>query len=207
MRWIASLLLMLVLAGCCCQRSCSSRGFWEKRVLVEPLSKAMITYAVKLKNEKGLRFEDSNIFYDEHVDVIRMVFSTQAIIELKEARELLVDVVENLIKIINEDPLTASQFEFGEMTSDNVELYISFESYFTEYVDQEYIAWISLFEGISRFYAGLIKYPYNDYWHARTEPYYKSVEFVTYQREAESAYEISYPPKKGLTPVYDVLIQ
>lgn len=195
----------LVLTGCL--QKFQGSGFWEKKVDVEPISRAIINYAVKLKHEKGLRFEDSQVFYGDFVEGIRIIFSTQAILELKETRQLIVDVMEELLRIFNENPAIASQLECGEISANQIDLYISFESYFVEYVDQEYMAWAFVHDGITRFYSGTIKYPYNDYWHARTEPYYKSLEFVTFEREAESSYDVVFPPKKGQGTVYDVLIE
>lgn len=200
-------ILILLSTATSCVRVIPEIGYWDQKVDVEPMSRTLITYANELRHELGLRFEDSNIYYDEFVKGVRIIFSTQAILELKEAREVVVDVVEGLLKRMNADPVIASQFECGFMSVDQVELYISFESYFNEYVDQEYIGWVSLIDGITRFYAGIIKDPYIDFWHARTEPYSKSLQFVTFEREAESAYEAAHPANEGPGPAYDVLIE
>lgn len=204
--FVFSILILLSLVTSCV-KEIPELGYWDQKVDVEPMSRTLIAYANELRHELGLRFEDSNIYYDEFVKGVRIIFSTQAILELKETRELVVDVVEGLLKRMNADPVISSQFECGFMSADQVELYISFESYFNEYVDQEYIGWVSLIDGITRFYAGIIKDPYLDFWHARTEPYSKSLQFVTFEREAETAYEAAHPPNQGPGPAYDVLIE
>lgn len=209
---IISFILILILASCGCPSvpncaAVASRGPWAKTVDVEPISAEIINYAVKLRHEFGLRFEDSKIYYDEFVNQIRIIFSTQAIIELKEARELTVDVMEGLLERLNSNPAIASQFEFGEVSADQIELYIAFESYFNTYVDQEYIGWVSVYDGLAHYYSATLKYPYGDYWHGRTEPYFKSLEFVTYERQSESAYDTFYTPNEGTGPAYDILIE
>jgi len=204
---IFCLIMILSLTGCSLFRRQEIFRFWERKADDQAISRVLITYANELRHELGLRFEDSTLYYKDYVDGIRIIFSTQAIIELKEARELIVDIIEGLLDRINSDPFISSQFENGYASADQIELYVSFESYFNEYVDQEYIGWVSVIDGISRFYAGLIKYPYNDYWHARTELYQKSLQFVIFDREAESAYEAAHPAKQGPGPAYDVLIE
>lgn len=213
MRFLA-FFFIVILSSCGCPgiptKKCLDpveRGLWVKTVDVEPISAELINYAVKLRHEFGLRFEDSNIYYDEFVDRIRIIFSTQAILELKEGRELAVDVMEGLLERLNSNGAIASQFEFGEVLPEHIELYLAFESYFNTYVDQEYIGWISIYDGLAHYYSATLKYPYSDYWHGRTEPYYKSLEYVTYEREAESAYDTFYTPNEGTGPAYDILIE
>lgn len=203
---ILSFVLITALSGCCIFRV-PTYGFWEKRVDVEPISRAVITYANKMRVEKSLRFEDSQVFYSDYAEVIRIIFSTQLILELKEVRELVVDLVEGLLQELNSDPIITTQFQAGMVRPENIELYIGFESYFCEYVDQMYMGWVSMYEGIVRFYSAILKDFRKDYWLDRTEPYYKSRQFVIYDREARASYNVANPPRKEQLPVYDALIQ
>ncbi len=203
---ILSLVLITALSSCGILRV-PTYGFWEKRVDVEPISRAVITYANKMRVEKSLRFEDSQIFYSDYAEVIRIIFSTQLILELKETRELVVDLVEGLLQELNSDPIITTQFQAGMVRPENIELYIGFESYFCEYVDQMNMGWVSMYDGIVRFYSATLKDFRKDYWHDRTEPYYKSRQFVIYDREAKASYNAINPPGKEQLPVYDALIQ
>ncbi|MGK5594580.1 MAG: hypothetical protein ACSNEK_04395 [Parachlamydiaceae bacterium] len=203
---ILSLVLMAALTSCCVFKI-PTYSFWEKKVDVEPISRAVITYANKMRVEKSLRFEDSQVFYSDYAEVIRIIFSTQLILELNGARELVVDLVEGLLQELNSDPIITTQFQAGMVRPENIELYIGFESYFCEYVDQMYMGWVSMYDGIVRFYASILKDFRKDFWNDRTEPYYKSRQFVLYDREAKAAYDAANPRRKEELPVYDALIQ
>lgn len=203
---LPSLMIAAVFTSCCVFKL-PSYGFWDKRIDVEPMSRVVITYANKMRVEKSLRFEDSQVFYSDYAEVIRIIFSTQLILELKESRELVVDLVEGLLKELNSDPIITAQFQAGMVRPENIELYIGFESYFNEYVDQMYMGWISMYEGVVRFYSAILKDFRKDFWFNRCEPYYKSVQFVTYDREARAGYDAANPPRKEQLPVYDALIE
>lgn len=200
-------LLIVVLATSCCIFQLPSYSFWDRRIETEQMSRVVITYANKMRVEKALRFEDSQIFYSDYAEVIRIIFSTQLILELKETRELIVDLVEGLLKELNNDPIITTQFQAGMVKPENIELYIGFESYFNEYVDQMYMGWISMIDGIVRYYAGILKDFRKDFWYNRCEPYYKSVQFVTFDREARAGYDAANAPRKEQIPVYDALIE
>lgn len=207
LRIFLPVLLIAALSTSCAAFRLPSYGFWDKRIETEQMSRVVITYANKMRVEKALRFEDSQIFYSDYAEVIRIIFSTQLILELRETRELIVDLVEGLLKELNSDPLITSQFQAGMVRPENIELYIGFESYFNEYVDQMYMGWVSMYEGIVRYYAAILKDFRKDFWYNRCEPYYKSVQFVTYDREARAGYDAANSPRKEQVPVYDALIE
>ncbi|KAF3362621.1 hypothetical protein PHSC3_000860 [Chlamydiales bacterium STE3] len=200
-------IFLIVAFSSCCVFKIPMHGFWEKKVDVEPISRVVMTYANKMRVEKSLRFEDSQVFYSDRADVIRIIFSTQLILELKEARELVVDLVEGLLAELNKDSIVTSQFQEGIVRPENIELYISFESYFAEYIDQMYMSWVSMYEGVVRFYSAMLKDFRKDFWCDRAEPYYKSRQSVIYDREARASYDAANPPRKEQLPVYDALVE
>ena len=64
-----------------------------------------------------------------------------------------------------------------------------------------------MIDGVVRFYAAILKDFRKDFWYGRTEHYYKSVQFVTYDREARAGYDAANMPRKEQLPVYDALIE
>lgn len=180
-----------------CKASFPSR-IWEEGIDIDSFSEVIIPYALELKKTKRLRFEDSKVYYGDFVDRFRVIFSTQHILELCDARELLVDVVEGLLNRMNESPEVVASFDHSPITADDLEIYFSFESSFVEYLDPSYIVWMSLHDGYVYIYDGTLKDYYRDFWDARIEPYYKSLLFVNIARQAEKAYDKAHPPKKAL---------
>lgn len=153
-----------------------------------PFSEIIIPYATELRYTKRLRFEDSKLYYDENfARRFRVIFSSEAILELCEARDLMVTVVEGLLERMNASGGVTSAFDHFPIEADDLELYFSFESFDIEYNDGTYIAWMSLHDGLVRYITGWIKNPRIDFWDARIEPYYKSLQFVQITRAAEEA--------------------
>lgn len=186
-------ILLIVLTGCCALTSSNSTGMpnMVQMIDADELSRAIIRYTTKLKRERGLNLEDSNVYYTNCSERIRLVLSSQKIYEIREARDEIVDVVEGLLYTINQNPIIRTDLCGQYFTSDNLEIYISYESYFGEYIDPFYVGWTSLDQGLVCFYMFSLKEYYYDRWHSRIEPYTKSLLFSNAQREAD----IIYPPK------------
>jgi len=169
----------------------------------EAITALTIEYANELQHARRLHFDDAVVFfkpYGQAVDRVRLKFSSQDVMELREARELLVDVAEGLINRLNDSVFVG----YEPLNSNNVEIYITFESYLGLYVDKLYIHRIVLEEGMSYFHAFDLTNEFNiwerdvECWHQRVEPYYKTLQFVTYQRIADINYELAHPKKKPL---------
>ncbi|MCB1114128.1 MAG: hypothetical protein KDK62_05165 [Chlamydiia bacterium] len=189
-------LIALFLSGCCTGFFDAENEFeilqptMEPRIDAEEFSRTVIRFSTYLKREKGLQLEDSRLYYTDCAERLRLVYSTQKIIDLCAARELLVDVVEGFLEELNSNSITRSDLCDNYFTADNLEVYINFESYYTEYVDPFMVAWIVMDQGLATYYMGTLKQWYYDRWHNRVEPYYKSLQFVEAQREAD----MIYPP-------------
>lgn len=186
-------LLVLITSCCCFPRSlheeAQAEGYVTFTQVVDTLafSEVIIPYATELKYSHRLRFEDSKIYYDEFARRFRVIFSSQLILELCEARDLMVTVVEGLLERMNASSGVTGSFDHFPIVAEDLELYFSFESYYIEYNDTSYIAWMSLHDGLVRYLDGLIKNPRIDFWHSRIEPYYKSLQFVQITRASEEA--------------------
>jgi hypothetical protein len=189
MKWI-SLVVVIFLAGCCCP------GYykvivdprWVRKIDAEELTRTTVRYTTKLNREYGLTLEDSRAYYTECTEKIRLVFSSQKCPEIPEARELLVDVVEGYLNAVNNNPSIRADLCTPPFTFNDLEIYINFESYFSEYVDPFYVGCIELDEGLAVYYMATQKEWYYDRWNSRFEPYTKSVEIARAQREANMIY-------------------
>lgn len=197
MIWILPLILFFTSCSSCSPWFCGKEGkgrlpkaaYAPYTAVVDPLafSEIIIPYAVELHHTQRLRFEDSKVYYDDFVERFRVIFSSQRILELCEARDLMVTVTEGLLERLNASGSVASNFDHYPITADDLELYFSFESFDIEYNDGTYIAWMSLHDGYVRYLNGLVKNPRIDFWDARIEPYYKSLQFVQITRAAEES--------------------
>lgn len=172
-----------------------SRLDTHKEIDYTPFSEVIIPYSQELRRTRRLRFEDSKIYFDNAVRRFRVIYSTQDILELCDVRELIVHVVEGLLERMNSHPDVEVTFDHAPITADDLEIYISFESYFIEYVDPHYIAWVSLHDGFVRYYSGVLKDPRQDFWHHRIEPYAKARTFVQISQDAEEQYLRAHPKK------------
>lgn len=163
----------------------------------EEICRTIITFSTAAKYELHLHLEDAKVLWRNGMPFIRLKFISQDILELCDVRELLVDFVEGLLYRLNH----VTSMKWSAL---NLDMTVNFESDFIEFSDQWYIGYLTLQEGIVRYYAGDIKNPRLDTWHTRTEAYYKSLEFVYYHRLGESAYRATNPyppfPRKPLRP-------
>jgi hypothetical protein len=176
MRLMSVLLLGLSLFGC----GPYSRGPEPTPWLpVNPsgvVTEAVMRQSALFQKSHHLRFEDASAYWSEGSLIgVRVIYSTMDILDFCPARELLVDVVEGLTGALGES--------FEGFSPDQLEIYISFESYFTRYVDPYYVSWIKLYDGIGYFYMGTLQDYHNDWWHQRMEVYSDSLNFVNIQRE------------------------
>lgn len=195
-------IVLVSLTSCClipnflAPRSTKGIPYGADRVLVydnaDDMSQIIWGLAPEWKYEYHLRLERSYLISGEDRDVIHIEFSSQDILELCQARQLLVDVVEGLLERVNASPL-AQALSPEPFTADNLEIYIDFQSFFGLYVDPFYIGWAAVIEGMSYFYAFDLKDGMLDTWHTVYEPYSQSKMFATYQRAAEEEYKKKHP--------------
>lgn len=162
---------------------------WVKKIDSSEIVHAIQEYLAYLRHEKHLRLEDSSIWYDSSVNKVRMEFISQDILEVREARFLIVDLVEGLLAELNRNPIIAPQLATYPLTADFLEIYINFESFHGIYVDPYYVGRLELIDGQVTFTAFDAKAPGMNKWNFRTEPYAKSREFTVYEREAEKLFK------------------
>lgn len=165
---------------------------YQHRVLreinTEDFSSVIIPYAVELRYDKRLHLQQSYVLYAGGAPKIRLQFISQDILEMCQARGLLVDVVEGLLDRLNRNIPRTTGFPYP-FTAASLEIYIDFESYYSRYVDPYYIGWVVLENGMAWYYAFNAKDYTRDFWNVRHEPYFKSLSFAKIRRRAEKEYE------------------
>lgn len=207
--------LLCILSCICLALMLSSCAAWweENEIRPDPginneeVMRIVLDFANDFKHDRHMHLEDSTVYYGNHgnyIDKIRLKFITQNILEMNEARELLVDMTEGFLERLNQDPLVGPLISSYPVNAENLEIYICFESYHVRYVDKRYIAWVVLEEGLAYYYAGTLTNEFDiwdmdsESWHQRVEPYYKSAQIVAINREAERMYRERHPKPTSL---------
>lgn len=196
---LTSLLLLLTLVSCQTTRKyfpLVDEEEQERKVLVyeedAELSRIIWDFTTELKYDKRLHLEQSYLCVGPEQSTLHLEFITQSILEMCDARQLLVHVVEGLLDRINAAypsyhlspyPLTANQLNIS----------IIFESFYVHYDDPFYIGWITLQDGMAYYYAYTVENRDLDLWHTRNEAYFQSRLFAKQQQEAEAKYKAAHP--------------
>lgn len=195
-RCLVAIALILSMSSCMVPKYSEE---YHDRVMMdfdtEEFSQVIWDFATELKYERHLRFEDSYVCFGPETK-IRLEFSSQDLLEMCDARLLLVDVVEGLLDRLNHSKAVASKLIPFPLTADYLEIYIDFQSFHGVYVDPYFIGWVVLEEGTAYYYAFTLKNRDLDMWDFRYEPYFKSRSFAMLQREAEKKYREVHPISK-----------
>lgn len=196
MRYLLAFFLLTCLSGCFCFRGgCGDGGTnvtEDGTVHLEEITHIVMDYELELRAKYRLHLEDSNVYYNPYINTIVLKFVSEDIIEMSDARKLIVDLVEGFLAKLNEDPIVSAQFDNFPFRSQNLEVYITFDSFFGRFVDPYYMMWICMEDDMVYYYLFDTKNQDKNCWHYRTEPYYKSREIVVYQRNAEQQEEESF---------------
>lgn len=207
-RGIAVCLPVLALFLTSCQSKVETEGPWIKKIDSPELSKIVINFSVKMKKDKHLELEDSWASYDDEIKRICLVYSSQRLLTLYDARLLMVELVEEFLYRLNNNTIVSFELERFPFTADDLDVKINFQSYYGNYIDELYIGLAWLQAGCVHFYAfdrkdlsinGI------DWDHHRFEPYSKSRELALIKKEADLPYteESENPPKKPNTYLYE----
>jgi hypothetical protein len=186
-------------------------GYWVQLIDSPEIVHLIQHYMPYLRHELHLRLEDSRVFYNDTINTVRLEFISQDVLEVREARFLLVDVVEGLLAELNKNPVLAPQFVTYPLTPEQLEIYINFESFHGIYVDPYYVGYIMLEAGEATYWAFTTKENGRNLWDFRTEPYEKSREFTVYEREAENMFkeftDVAHPlilKEQYISPVKEI---
>lgn len=185
-KMLAFIVLAGLLAGC---------SWWGRTPNInnEEAISTVQQFSEKMKYEKALFLEDSVVYYETAIHRFRLDFSTQAILTLPEARELIVDVADDFLSFLNGNP--ELMFARGEFTECDLEIYINAQSFYGYYNDVNRVGLITLRNGISHFFSFATLDPDRDHWKKREEFFWQSRAIVEAQREGREAFKPA-PEKK-----------
>ncbi len=160
-----------------------------------PVTSAIQIFSIEMEKKHKVHLEHAKTFYDDGISKIQLEFSSQNIIDLCEARKLIVDMTETFLAKINRNPLISMDLKNYPFSANSLELYITFESYFGKYIDPNYIHWICMEDNLVDYYLFDLIDPLTNKWKSRHESYPTSREIAVFQQEAEKQYEESNRPK------------
>lgn len=212
MRILTTLLFLMAIATTSCQTTIKGEGAWTKKIDSEELSKTVINFSVKMKIEKHLELEDSWATYNDNIMKICLQYSSQRLLTVYDARLIMVELVEDFLYRLNNDSIIGFELDHFPFTADDLDVKITFESYYGRYADELYVGLAWLNAGCVHFYAfdrkdlslnGI------DWDHHRFEPYSKSRQLALLKKEADLPYieKLENPPKKPTTYTYERYFQ
>lgn len=198
MRYLLALMILLVGHGCA-----PPKTMYEERVKVQAdtqdLSELIWDYTIYLERDRRLFLKNSYVAAAENESFIRFEFTSQLILEMCQARDLLVDVTEGFLERLNQSPVAKELMPYP-FDAHHLEIYIYLESFHGEYVDPFYVGWIALEKGMAYYYAfdlnnhrPFLHDQQIDEWHTRIEPYEKSRTYVLFERKALQHYGETHP--------------
>ncbi len=149
---------------------------------IPELEAVVVTYGDELLREKRLYLRRASAGYDdEYIQKVEMNFRTQAIMDVDEARDLLVYLVEGFLARVNEDEELSRDLCNYPFNANNLKVEIEFESYFTKFVDEDCLARVTLDCGMVNFYSHTAVNPDYANYRQRSEPYMKTLHFSKYK--------------------------
>ncbi len=210
MRNIGILLMLLAAVLTSCQTKVVGEGPWVKKIDSEEMSRIIINFSTKMKIDKHLELEDSWAAYDDYITKICLQYSSQRLLTVYDARLLMVELVEEFLYRLNNNTIVGFELDHFPFTADDLDVKITFESFYGRYIDELYIGLAWLQAGCVHFYAfdrkdlslnGI------DWDHHRFEPYSKSRELALIKRQADLPYideiENPNPPRRPKNYMYE----
>jgi hypothetical protein len=204
MRIIIICLAIVTLALSGCKRVIVGEGPWVKKIDSEEVSRVVINFSKKMKQEYHIELEDSRVEYNDFIKKIYLEYSSQRLLTVYDARLLMVELVEEFLSRINNHTVLGFEVERFPFTADDLEVKINFESFYGRYIDELYVglAWLKC--GCVYYYAFDIKDENDIDWsHDRWEPYFKSRELALLKKEADLPEIESHPKRKPGSAIYE----
>jgi hypothetical protein len=204
MRIFTSLIMLFIAILTSCQTGTVGEGPWVKKVDSEEASRLVIFFSNEMKERFGLELEDSRMTYDDDIRRFYLEYSSQKLMTVYDARLMLVELVEEFLRRVNNHSVLSFELECFPLTARDVEVKINFESFYGLYADPLYVGQVWLNCGCVRFYAFDRKNNDIDWDHHRFEPYFKSRELALIKKEADTpALDKDNFPAKPTSFIYD----
>lgn len=201
---IKFLCLAIIIMGCQKVTVPAGAGVWVKKIDSEEISRIVINFSRKMKQEHFIELEDSRVEYNDFVKKIYLEYSSQKLLTVYDARLLMVELVEEFLYRLNNNTIVSFELERFPFTADDIEVKINFESFYGRYIDELYVglAWLKC--GCVYFYAFDIKDETGIDWsHDRWEPYFKSRELALLKKEADMPFLEPVKMRKPSSFIYE----
>lgn len=184
------LLFFCLLFMCGCTTTVTRVSNPVKVINSEEMTWIVETVMSKWRHEPGrrLKLEHSSLYYNTTISALRLEISSQEIVEIDVARALLVDLVEDILREINSNPIISNELISYPFTPNQLRIDINFESFHGIYVDPYYVGCVCLSDGMVRYNAFDMKDDQWYTWHSRVEPYTKSREISVIERAADKKF-------------------
>lgn len=206
---LACLVFGMGLSMTSCQKKVVGEGPWVKKIDSEELSRLVIYFSAQMKQEKHVELEDSWAAYEDYIQKLCLRYSSQRLLNLYDARLLVVELVEELLSRINNHAILSFEVEKFPFSVEDLDVKITFENFYGRFVDEQYVGMVWLQGGCVHFYAFNRKdmsISGIDWSSQRFEPYFKSRELALIKRETDlsmSPDNVENPPKKPSAYTYD----
>lgn len=190
MRTFATMWMLLAAILSSCHPHVIDRA-WVNKIDSEELSRIIINFSTKMKIDKHLELEDSWAGYDDYILKLCLRYSSQRLLTVYDARLLIVEVVEELLYRLNNNSVISFELAHFPFTAKDLDLKITFESFYGRYMDELYVGMVWLQAGCVHFYAfdrKDVSLNGIDWDHHRFEPYSKSRELAIIKKQADLPY-------------------
>ncbi len=210
MRIVMILLIFSAALLTSCQPAMEGTGPWVKKIDSEEISKIVINFSTKMKIDKHLELEDSWAAYDDYITKICLQYSSQRLLTVYDARLLMVELVEEFLYRLNNNTIVSYELDHFPFSADDIDVKITFESYYGRYIDEQYVGMAWLQAGCVHFYAfdrKDVSLNGIDWDHHRFEPYTKSRELALIKKQADLPFtnpeSLENPPARPSSFIYD----
>ena len=142
----------------------------------------------ELKQRYDIRLDNAATLYNPGIGGLELRYTSEELFDICRARNLLVDLVDSLLAKINQDPYVAGQLSYYPLDYLDVDLVITFDSFFGEYCDLQYVNQIRMEGGQVTFYAFTAFSNEGSLFEVHSEPYETSQANSYYLRQAQEVF-------------------
>lgn len=111
-----------------------------------------VTYSHDLESELGLFLQDSYVTYDDFIEKSYLYYRSERLLDMCQARDMIVYLVEGYLARINEHETLKSDLYSYPFTADNLLIHIEFDSFYGEYIDRAYVGRVVIDNGCVYYY-------------------------------------------------------
>lgn len=153
---------------------------------VEDSTNAVFMAFSQLDPKWQLTLENSCINYDHGIVRLNLYFSSMDLVDLCDARFLLVDIVNAYTQMFNDNYLLSFELKQRPMLPEDLNIVITFESFYGQYVDEQYVNQIRMYQGCVTYYDFESFDPMTDIFHKHSEFYNNTRLIVAAQQRANA---------------------